>query len=57
MDIYNDNEGDDCDMFDNSYNHSGHKGISAEFTDKFQHGFPYLPVIQLKKVHPIWDLK
>lgn len=37
--------------------YSGHKGISAEFTDKFQHGFPYLPVISLKNSHPIFGLK
>ena len=37
--------------------YSGHKGISAEFTDKFQHGFPYLPVVKLKKNHPILGLK
>ncbi len=37
--------------------YSGHKGISAEFTDIFQHGFPYLPVVMLKKNHPIFGLK
>ncbi|WP_246282199.1 hypothetical protein [Nitrosopumilus ureiphilus] len=34
--------------------YSGHKGISAQFTDIFQHGFPYLPVVKLKKNHPLF---
>ena len=37
--------------------YSGHKGIPAEFTDIFRHGFPYLPVVKLKKAHPIFGLK
>jgi hypothetical protein len=37
--------------------YSGHKGASAEFTNKFQHGFPYLPVVKLKAGHPIFGLK
>lgn len=37
--------------------YSGHKGIPAQFTDIFQHGFPYLPVVKLKKSHPIFGLK
>jgi len=37
--------------------YSGHKGVSAQFTDVFQHGFPYLPVVKLKKSHPIFGLK
>ena len=37
--------------------YSGHKGVSAHFTDIFQHGFPYLPVVKLKKQHPIFSLK
>ena len=35
----------------------GHKGGKAEFTDKFQHGFPYLPVVKLKSAHPIFGIK
>lgn len=37
--------------------YSGHKGIPAQFTDIFQHGFPYLPIVKLKKEHPIFGLK
>ena len=37
--------------------YSGHKGESAQFTDVFQHGFPYLPIVKLKKVHPVFGLK
>ena len=37
--------------------YSGHKGIAAQFTDIFQHGFLYLPVVKLKKEHPIFGLK
>jgi len=37
--------------------YSGHKGGPAQFTDVFQHGFPYLPVVKLKKSHPIFGLK
>ena len=37
--------------------YSGHKGVPAQFTDIFQHGFPYLPVVKLKKGHPIFGLK
>ena len=37
--------------------YSGHKGISAQFTDVFQHGFPYLPVVKLKQSHPIFGFK
>lgn len=34
--------------------YSGHKGGQAEFTNKFQHGYPYLPVVKLKSGHPIF---
>lgn len=34
--------------------YSGHKGVPAQFTDMFQHGFPYLPVVKLKKKHPVF---
>ena len=37
--------------------YSGHKGGKAEFTNKFQHGYPYLPVIKLKSAHPIFGIK
>ena len=37
--------------------YSGHKGTSAEFTDIFQHGYPYLPVVKLTKSHPIFGIK
>ena len=37
--------------------YSEHKGGSAKFTDVFQHGFPYLPVVKLKQGHPIFGLK
>jgi hypothetical protein len=37
--------------------YSGHKGVPAQFTDVFQHGFPYLPVVKLKISHPIFGLK
>ena len=37
--------------------YSGHKGESAQFTDVFQHGFPYLPIVKLKKIHPVFGLK
>ncbi|WP_237087750.1 MULTISPECIES: hypothetical protein [Nitrosopumilus] len=36
--------------------YSGHKGVPAQFTDIFQHGYPYLPVVKLKKGHPIFGL-
>jgi hypothetical protein len=37
--------------------YSGHKGTPAQFTDTFQHGFPYLPVVKLKKEHTIFGFK
>ncbi len=37
--------------------YSGHKGSPPQFTDVFQHGFPYLPVVKLKKGHPIFGFK
>ncbi len=37
--------------------YSGHKGIPVQFTDVFEHGFPYLPIVVLKKSHPIFGLK
>ena len=37
--------------------YTGHRGGKAEFTDKFQHGFPYLPVVKLKSAHPIFGIK
>ena len=37
--------------------YSGHKGGEATFTDKFQHGYPYLPVVKLKSAHPIFGIK
>lgn len=36
--------------------YSGHKGTSAEFTDIFQHGYPYLPVVKLMKSHPLFGM-
>lgn len=37
--------------------YAGHSGTSPEFSDKFQHGYPYLPVIKLQESHPIFGLK
>jgi len=37
--------------------YSGHKGNPAQFTDVFRHGFPYLPVVKLKKGHPVFGFK
>ncbi|WP_371504004.1 hypothetical protein [Nitrosopumilus adriaticus] len=37
--------------------YSGHKGVPAQFTDIFQHGFPYLPIVKLKKEHAVFGLK
>jgi len=37
--------------------YSGHRGKPPEFTNKFQHGYPYLPVIKIKSDHPIFGLK
>jgi len=37
--------------------YSGHDGKEPEFTDKFQHGYPYLPVIKLKDNHALFGLK
>ncbi|MGD8708370.1 MAG: hypothetical protein PVI88_06765 [Nitrosopumilaceae archaeon] len=37
--------------------YTGHKGGKAEFTNQFQHGFPYLPVVKLKSGHPIFGIK
>lgn len=37
--------------------YSGHKGGKAEFTNKFQHGYPYLPVVKIKSAHPIFGLR
>lgn len=37
--------------------YSGHKGKPVQFTDIFQHGFPYLPVVKLKKEHPVFGFK
>ncbi|WP_316505311.1 hypothetical protein [Nitrosopumilus sp.] len=37
--------------------YSGHKGIPAQFTSTFQHGFLYLPVVKLKKSSPVFGLK
>ncbi len=37
--------------------YSGHEGSSTEFSNKFQHGFHYLPVIKLKQSHPIFGIK
>ena len=36
--------------------YSGHEGKAPEFTNKFQHGFPYLPIIKLKQGHPLFGL-
>ena len=36
--------------------YSGHRGYSTEFTDTFQHGFPYFPVVKLMDSHPIFGL-
>jgi len=37
--------------------YSGHSGTNPEFSDQFQHGYPYLPVIKLKQSHPIFGIK
>lgn len=37
--------------------YSSHEGKSAEFSNKFQHGYNYFPVVKLKKAHPIFGLK
>jgi len=37
--------------------YSGHEGSLTEFSNKFQHGFHYLPVIKLKRSHPIFGIK
>jgi hypothetical protein len=37
--------------------YSGHKGVQAKLTDKFEHGFPYLPIVKLKSSHKIFGLK
>lgn len=37
--------------------YSGHEGKKTEFTDKFQHGYPYLPIVKLTKSHPVFGLK
>ena len=36
--------------------YSGHKGIPTQFTDAFEHGFPYLSVVKLKETHLIFGL-
>ena len=36
--------------------YSGHEGKPPEFTTKFQHGFPYLPIIKLKQGHQLFGL-
>ena len=36
--------------------YSGHKGESAQFTDTFQHGYPYFPVVILSESHSIFGL-
>ena len=37
--------------------YSGNEGKPTEFSDKFQHGYHYFPVVKLKKCHPIFGLK
>ena len=37
--------------------YSGHRGLPTEFTDKFQHGFPYFPLVELKESHPVFGLR
>jgi len=37
--------------------YSRHKGVPAQFTNVFQHGFAYLSVVKLKKDHQIFGLK
>lgn len=37
--------------------YSGHKEVPVLFTDVFQHGFPYLPVVKLKNEYSIFGLK
>lgn len=34
----------------------GHAGKQTEFTNKFQHGYHYFPVVKLKECHPIFGL-
>ncbi len=35
----------------------GNKGEDPEFTDTFEHGFSYLPIIKIKKEHPIFGMR
>ena len=36
--------------------YSGGEGKEPEFSDSFEHGYPYLPIIKLKENHPIFGL-
>lgn len=36
--------------------YSSHAGKPTEFSNKFQHGFSYFPVVKLKESHPIFGL-
>ncbi|NND86242.1 MAG: hypothetical protein HKM23_02705 [Nitrosopumilus sp.] len=47
----------DCEPSMPFLKYTGHTGKQAEFTNRFQHGFPYLPVVKLKSAHPIFGLK
>jgi len=37
--------------------YSGREGKQPEFSDTFQHGYPYLPIIKLKENHSIFGLE
>ena len=37
--------------------YSGHRGVPAQFTNTFQHGFLYLPVVKLRKTPTVFGLK
>ena len=36
--------------------YSGHEGKPTGFSDRFQHGYHYFPVVKLKQAHPIFGL-
>ena len=36
--------------------YTSHTGSEPKFTDKFEHGYPYLPVVKLVESHPIFGI-
>lgn len=34
--------------------YQGHLGKEPEFSDSFEHGYSYLPIIKIKSMHPIF---